>query len=98
MPALHNIQCTLSAAIYFICDLYYILIYGHGDSFKIIKEIKQTASMRLAIIPYDITVIYFTYIQMYYIFNAVISLGYVLPKALHEMSFVDCNFIKTKLY
>ena len=33
---LHNFQCTFSAAIYCICDLYKIILYGHDDILKII--------------------------------------------------------------
>ena len=33
---------------------------------KSLNEIQQTASIRLTIIPHDITVIYVTYFQMYY--------------------------------
>ena len=33
---------------------------------KSLNEMHQTASMRLSIIQYDITVIYVTYFQMYY--------------------------------
>ena len=31
-----------------------------------LNEIQQTVSIRLTILPYDITVIYVTYFQMYY--------------------------------
>ena len=33
---------------------------------KSLNEMQQTASMRLTIIQYDISVIYVTYFQMYY--------------------------------
>ena len=66
MRVLHNFLCTFSAAIYCICDLYLILIYGHDDSLKIINEMQQTVSIFLTIIPHDITVIYVTYFQRYY--------------------------------
>ena len=33
---------------------------------KSLNEMHQTASMRLTIIQYDVTVIYVTYFQMYY--------------------------------
>ena len=33
---------------------------------KSLNEMQQTVSMRLTIIPHDITVIYVTYFQMYY--------------------------------
>ena len=33
---------------------------------KSLNEIQQTVSMRLTILPHDITVIYVTYFQMYY--------------------------------
>ena len=33
---------------------------------KLINEMQQTASVRLTIIPHDITVIYVTHFQMYY--------------------------------
>ena len=33
---------------------------------KSLNEMQQTVSIRLTIIPYDITVIYATYFQMYY--------------------------------
>ena len=33
---------------------------------KSLNEMQQTVSIRLAIIPHDITVIYVTYFQMYY--------------------------------
>ena len=36
---------------------------------KSLKEMRQTASMRLTIIPHDITVIYVTYFQMYLLFT-----------------------------
>ena len=54
---------------------------------------QQTASMRLTLTQYDITVIYVTYYQMYYYF-AFMSLDYRLPNDLHKMRFVDCKFIK----
>ena len=58
---------------------------------KSLNEMQQTASMRLTIIQHDITVIYVTYFQMYYLLtNAVISLDYRLPNDLHEVRFVDC--------
>ena len=66
MRVLHNFQCIFSAAIYCFCDLYLILIYGHGDSLKSFNKMQQTASMRLTIMPHAITVIYVTYFQMYY--------------------------------
>ena len=33
---------------------------------KLLNEMQQTVSIRLTITPYDITVIYVTYFQMYY--------------------------------
>ena len=33
---------------------------------KSLNEMQQTVSIRLTIIPHDITVIYVTYFQMYY--------------------------------
>ena len=33
---------------------------------KLLDEMQQTVSIRLTIIPHDITVIYVTYFQMYY--------------------------------
>ena len=63
-------------------------------AFKSLNEMQQTASMRLTIIQHDITVIYVTYFQMYYYFNAVISLDYELPNDLHKMRLVDCKFLK----
>ena len=50
------------------------------------------ASMRLTIIQHDMTVIYV--LSNVLIFNAVISLDYGLPNALHKMRFVDCKFLK----
>ena len=50
---------------------------------------QQTASVRLNIIPHDITVIHVTYFKMV---NAVLSLDYEQPKDFHEMSFVDFDF------
>ena len=35
-------------------------------AFKSLNKMQQTASMRLTIIQYDITVIYVTYLKMYY--------------------------------
>ena len=50
------------------------------------------------------TVIYYIILQLYTLlpfkctrlFNAVISLDYVLPNDLHEMRFAYCNFLKQK--
>ena len=94
LRVLNTFQCTFSAAIYCICDLYLILIYGHDDSLKII-EWNATNS------PYAFN----HYTKWYYrymcyllsnvlLFNAVISLDYWLPKGLREMRLVDCNFLK----
>ena len=61
---------------------------------KSLNEMQQTTSMRLTIIQHDITVIYVTYFQMYYHFNAAISLDYRLPNDLHKMRLVYCKFLK----
>ena len=60
MRVLHNFQCTFSAAIYCICDLYLILM-DMTIALKSLNEMQQTASMRLTIIRHDITVIYVTF-------------------------------------
>ena len=42
-----------------------VTLYGHDDCVKTFIEMQQTASVRLNSIPYDITVIYVTYFQIY---------------------------------
>ena len=66
MRVVHNFQCTFSAAIYCICDLYYFLYMDITIASKSLNEMQQTASMHLTIIQHNITVIYVNYIQMYY--------------------------------
>ena len=94
MRVLHTFQCTFSAAIYCICDLYLILIYGHDDSLKIIKW--NAANSQYSFNHY--TTWYNSYIRYLLsnvlLFNEIISLDYGLPNDLHEMRFVDCKFRK----
>ena len=61
---------------------------------KAFNEMQQTASMRLNNIPYDITVIYVTYFQMYHHLMQWLSLDKGLSKDLHEIRFVDWGFLK----
>ena len=60
---------------------------------KSLNEMQQTVSIRLTI-----TTWYYSYIRYLLsnvlLFNAVISLHYGLPNDLHEMRFIDCNFLK----
>ena len=42
------------------------LYMGMTIALKLLSEIQQTVSIRLTIKPHDITVIYVTYLQMYY--------------------------------
>ena len=53
------------------CNMLYLspanfLYMAKTVALKSLNEMQQTASMRLTIIPHDITVIYATYFQMYY--------------------------------
>ena len=95
MRVLNILQCTLSAAIYCICDLYWILIYGHDDRLKIIKW--NAANSQYAF--NHLTTWYYSYIcyllSNVLLFNAVISLEYGLPNDLHKMRFVDCKLLKS---
>ena len=59
---------------------------------KSLNEMQQTVSIRITIIPHDITTIYVT--SNVLLFNAVKSLDYGLPNDLYNMRFVDCNFLK----
>ena len=98
MRVLHNFQFTFSAAIYCICDLYSILIYGHDDSLKIIKW--NAATSQYSFNHY--TTWYYSYIRYLLsnvlLFNAVISLDYGLQNDLHEIRFVDCKFLKPNYF
>ena len=94
MRVLHNFQCTFYAAIYCICVLYLILIYGHDDSLKPIKW--NAANSQYAFNHY--TSWYYSYISYLIsnvlLFNSVISLDYGLPNDLGKMMFVDCKWLK----
>ena len=66
MRVLHNFQCTFSAAIYLSVTYTKFLYMDMTIALKSLNQMQQTASMRLTIIRHDITVIYVTYLQMYY--------------------------------
>ena len=38
------VHCTCSTAIYCMCYLYLILIYGHNDCLKVLNEMQHTSS------------------------------------------------------
>ena len=90
---------------YIICSVHFLLQYTVSVTYtnfsymdmtialKALNEMQQSASMRLNIIPNDITVIYVTYFQMYYYLMQVLSLVYGLPKDHHKMRFVDCTVL-----
>ena len=65
------------------------LYMGMTIALKSLNEMQQTARMRLIIQQHNITVIYVTYLQMYYY-----SLDYWLPNDLRKIRFVDCKFFK----
>ena len=66
MRLLHNFQCAFSATIYCIVTYTKFLYMEMTIALKSLTKMQKTASMRLTVIPHDISVIYVTYFQMYY--------------------------------
>ena len=63
----HTIFSVHSPLQYIVSVIYTKFLYMEMTiALKSLKEMQQTASMRLTSIQHDVTVIYVTYFQMYY--------------------------------
>ena len=72
--AIQECVCYTIFSVVFCCNLHVLYMWRILNSYiwrmtialQSLNELQQTASLRLTIIPHDITVIYVTNFQMYY--------------------------------